>query len=73
LTGCSEVRSCVRWWFSSLIKNRKKLRPKEPLTAVDESRPTILVADDDQVRLGMMASVLGRDNRFRVLTAQDGE
>ena len=71
MTGCSEVRSCVRWWFSSLIKNRKKLRPKEPLTVVDESRPTILVAD--QVLLGMMASVLGRDNRFRVLTAQDGE
>lgn len=39
----------------------------------DESRPTILVADDDEALLGLMASVLARDNSYRVLLAQDGE
>ena len=40
---------------------------------VNESHQTVLVADDNEILLGMMASVLGRDKRFRVLTAQDGE
>lgn len=39
----------------------------------DQFRPTILVADDDEALLGLMASVLSRGNRYRVLLAQDGE
>lgn len=39
----------------------------------NEARLTILVADDDQILLGLMQLVLSADDRYRVLLAQDGE